>query len=119
MSNYIKPDRSNRPESSHEPMIGRTVEVARDREKGGELCDGRPYVVEAYGVDGYTMVEYWFDSKDLEAASVEDLLTLLRGSGIEVPAQSEDSGIDHFAKVLEDARGRPVWKFCITWSSDF
>ena len=113
---YYRPDRSDRPGSTNDPMIGRTTEVAPSQDKGGTLRDGRPFVVEVYGVDGYTMAEYWFDHTGLEDAEEAELLELLRGSGIHIPpfeVNHEEGSI--LAKPRSDAQDRLVWVVTITW----
>ena len=44
----------------------------------GTLPDGRPYVLEGWFTEGMTLVTYFFSVRDLEEASPEQLLALLR-----------------------------------------
>ncbi|TNF32989.1 MAG: hypothetical protein EP329_08905 [Deltaproteobacteria bacterium] len=109
-SNYFLPDRSNRPSSS--PADG-TRELGTGHH--GVLADGRPYVGEAAAVDGFTMAYYYFDATGLEDASVEELTDLLCRSGIDVGSHDPETGVYLGASRGEDAVGRPIIEFQVTY----
>ena len=112
---YFTPDRSNRPTGADDPTRG-TTELNTDRTRTIELADGRTAVVEAAGVDGFTLVYYYFDATDLEHAAVGDLEAFLAESGIHWPSSRDDIDVYTSCSRTEDARGRDIWVFQITYA---
>ena len=115
MSLYFKPDRSQRPSSSHEPYW---THKEGSVEPTAELCDGRPLIKERAYVEGFFIRYYYFDSKDLTQASKEQLRELLSSSGYEWPDRNEDGTVRTYAKLMLDAQNRSIWEIQVVYPTD-
>ena len=115
MTTYFRPDRSNRPSSSDDPMnFSRECNVGQER--GGVLADGRPYVTETAFVEGYTLVYFYFDVAGLETASRVELQALLERSGMVFASERSEDLLG--AQTVQDGQGRPIWEFQVTYCND-
>jgi hypothetical protein len=76
----------------------------------GTLPDGRPYVLEGWFTEGMTLVTYFFSVLDLEEASPDQLLALLRSEleAAAVPEEFRRLTHNDMRKIL-DASGNEVY----------
>ncbi|MFU8803732.1 MAG: hypothetical protein ACNA8W_07995 [Bradymonadaceae bacterium] len=111
---YFTPDRSNRP-TDDDDHTGGTTEVTAAKPKHVELADGRVAVTEAAMVDDFTLLYYYFDRTGLEDATTPELGDFLRRSGIKIDPVRPGISASFGSSKTEDARGRPIWEFQITY----
>ena len=111
---YFTPDRSNRPTADDDPTGG-TTEIGANQTKTKELKDGRTAVVEAASVGGVTMIYYYFDMADLTEATTDELQELLERSNIDFQPADEETEVDLSSTKKEDAEGRPIWEFQVSY----
>ena len=115
---YITPDRSNRPASEDDPNVGSSRELGPSRLIS--LADGRLAVVELAAVDGFTIGYCFFDIAGLEDASVDDLAALLQRSGMDCRRRDLEAEAPVLAAdKTDDAQGRAIWKFTVTYLPDW
>ena len=84
---WIVPDRSDRPRSQPEHD---SRELAADQTHRACLEDGRPVVIEYARVDGFFCQFFYFDRRELEDASLNELRALLTQAGLGWEDRSED-----------------------------
>ena len=114
---FFKPDRGNRPRGMDNEW-GTSQELFTEAELGGQLRDGRPYVLEVAAVDGLTLGLYYFDRRGLEEASANDLLVLMLQSGVQMLPRDPEDEWTHSAEKMEDAQGRPIWELKFIYLAD-
>ena len=80
------------------------------------LPDGRPYRVESWWWEGYTLITLFFSELDLEDASPEKLLELVMPALVESRVPKEHRKLSRKeANVITDASGNRMYSlsFCV------
>lgn len=111
---YPAPDRSNFTPNEHrddpnlpEGDLGASL---------GELPDSRPFRMEHWFSEGFSYVTVFFSTMDLEAATPEQLMTLLAGLLSDAKVPEEHRWITaKGVHVIEDAAKHPMYSltFCV------
>lgn len=77
---------------------------------GGVLADGRPFVMESWFSEGYTLISLFFSVLDLENAKPEQLLHLVQDvlQEAEVSTERRKLSAEEVRKITDSA-GQPMY----------